>query len=328
MANKENLGRGLESLLGDAIGIEASEKIMRVNLADIQPNDAQPRKEFVQSQMDTLISSIQEHGILQPIIVRPTSRGYKIIAGERRWRAATQLGLKEIPTIVKTADSLKTIELALVENIQREDLNPMEKATAFSELKINFGLTQEQIATKVGQDRSTVANTIRLLDLPKEIQGLVSRGTISMGHARSLLSLKDREKQIELGERIATDGLSVRDVELIVSDRKDPLPSTEEASSGQPKPLVIKSPHILDLEDGLRKIVGTKVSIVEKNGKGRITIEFADNSQFENIVGKLRAMMKQASDAPQERTASSPQKASSSIKTSPAVKKKKKKRKR
>ena len=306
MANKENLGRGLESLLGDAIGIEASEKIMRVNLADIQPNEAQPRKEFVQSQMETLISSIQEHGILQPIIVRPTSKGYKIIAGERRWRAATQLGLKEIPTIVKTADSLKTIELALVENIQREDLNPMEKATAFSELKINFGLTQEQIATKVGQDRSTVANTIRLLDLPKEIQGLVSRGTISMGHARSLLSLKDQGKQIELGERIATDGLSVRDVELIVSDRKDPLPSMEEASGGQPKPLAIKSPHILDLEDGLRKIVGTKVSIVEKNGKGRITIEFADNSQFENIVGKLKVMMKQASDGPTKRTTSSP----------------------
>ena len=328
MANKENLGRGLESLLGDAIGIEASEKIMRVNLADIQPNEAQPRKEFVQSQMETLISSIQEHGILQPIIVRPTSKGYKIIAGERRWRAATQLGLKEIPTIVKTADSLKTIELALVENIQREDLNPMEKATAYSELKINFGLTQEQIATKVGQDRSTVANTIRLLDLPEEIQGLVSRGTISMGHARSLLSLKDQEKQIELGERIATDGLSVRDVELIVSDRKDPLPSIEEPSGSRPTPLTTKSPHILDLEDGLRKIVGTKVSIVEKNGKGRITIEFADNSQFENIVGKLKAMMKPPEDAPQKRATSSPKKASSPKKVSPAAKKKKKKRKR
>ena len=319
MANKENLGRGLESLLGDAIGIEASEKIMRVKLADIQPNEAQPRKEFVQAQMETLISSIQEHGILQPIIVRPTSKGYKIIAGERRWRAATQLGLKEIPTIVKTADSLKTIELALVENIQREDLNPMEKATAYSELKINFGLTQEQIATKVGQDRSTVANTIRLLDLPKEVQGFVSRGTISMGHARSLLSLKDQGKQIELGERIAADGLSVRDVELIVSD-KEPLPSTEEVSGGKPKPLTTKSPHILDLEDGLRKIVGTKVSIVEKNGKGRITIEFADNNQFENIVGKLKVMMKQATDSPDKRATVSPEKAS------PSTKKKKRKR--
>jgi ParB-like partition proteins len=296
MSNKENLGRGLESLLGDAIGIEASEKIMRINLTDIQPNEAQPRKEFAQSQMETLVSSIQEHGILQPIIVRPTSKGYKIIAGERRWRAATQLGLKAIPTIVKTADSLKTIELALVENIQREDLNPMEKATAFSELKINFGLTQEQIAAKVGQDRSTIANTIRLLDLPKEVQSFVSRGTISMGHARSLLSLKDQEKQIALGERIATDGLSVRDVELIVSGKKDPLPSTEGASGGRPAPFGTKSSHILDLEDGLRKILGTKVSIVEKNGKGRIAIEFADNSQFENIVDRLKAMMKNAPD--------------------------------
>ncbi len=305
MANKETLGRGLESLLGDAIGIEASEKIIRINPADIQPNEAQPRKQFVQSQMETLISSIQEHGILQPIIVRPTSKGYKIIAGERRWRASTQLGLKEIPAIVKTADSLKTIELALVENIQREDLNPMEKATAFSELKTNFGLTQEQIATKVGQDRSTIANTIRLLDLPEEVRGLVSRGTISMGHARSLLSLKDQRKQIALGERIAADDLSVRDVELIVSGKKGSLPSTKDPSGGQQAPHTAKSPYILDMEDGLRRIVGTKVSIVEKNGKGRIIIEFADNSQFENIVDKLKGVMKHAPDGPNKRVSGS-----------------------
>ncbi len=292
MANKENLGRGLESLLGDAIGIEASEKIMRINLRDIQPNEAQPRKQFVQSHMEALINSIQEHGILQPIIVRPTSKGYKIIAGERRWRAATQLGLKNVPAIVKTADSLKTIELALVENIQREDLNPMEKATAFSELKINFGLTQEQIATKVGQDRSTIANTIRLLDLPVEVQGLVSRGTISMGHARSLLSLKDQKKQVELSGRIVADDLSVRDVELIVSGKKDTLPSSEGASGGRTTPHATKSPHILDMEDGLRRILGTKVSIAEKNGKGKIAIEFANNSQFEDIVNRLKAVMK------------------------------------
>ncbi len=320
MTDKENLGRGLESLLGDAIGIEASEKIMRVNLADIQPNEAQPRKEFVQSQMETLISSIQEHGILQPIIVRPTSKGYKIIAGERRWRASTQLGLNDIPAIVKTADSLKTIELALVENIQREDLNPMEKATAFSELKTNFGLTQEQIAIKVGQDRSTIANTIRLLDLPEEVQGHVSRGTISMGHARSLLSLKDQKKQIALSEKIVTDGLSVRDVELIVSGKENALSSTKEPTGGQLSPHTTKSPHILDLEDGLRRIVGTKVSIVEKNGKGRITIEFADNSQFENIVGKLKAMMKQSSVSPNKRDSVSPKR------TSPVTKKKKKRK--
>ncbi|MBT3878242.1 MAG: ParB/RepB/Spo0J family partition protein [Candidatus Scalindua sp.] len=290
MANKEKLGRGLESLLGEAIGIETGEKVMRLRLTEVHPNEAQPRKQFEQPQMESLTNSIQEHGILQPIIVRPTSKGYKIIAGERRWRASQQLGLTEIPAIVKNVDALKTIELALVENIQREDLNPMEKAAAYYELKTNFGLTQEQIATKVGQDRSTVANTLRLLDLPEEVQGYVSRGTISMGHARSLLSLKDPIKQKELTEKIAADGLSVRDVELIVSGKKDQADSIKETKDMQLTPKLIKSPQILDLEDSLRRAVGTKVSIMEKKGKGKITIEFSNNDQFERIIGKLKAL--------------------------------------
>ena len=290
MANKEKLGRGLESLLGEAIGIETGEKVMRLRLTEVHPNEAQPRKQFEQPQMESLTNSIQEHGILQPIIVRPTSKGYKIIAGERRWRASQQLGLTEIPAIVKNVDALKTIELALVENIQREDLNPMEKAAAYYELKTNFGLTQEQIATKVGQDRSTVANTLRLLDLPEEVQGYVSRGTISMGHARSLLSLKDPIKQKELTEKIAADGLSVRDVELIVSGKKDQADSIKETKDMQLTPKLIKSPQILDLEDSLRRAVGTKVSIMEKKRKGKITIEFSNNDQFESIIGKLKAL--------------------------------------
>ena len=288
MANKEKLGRGLESLLGDAIGIESGEKIIRLKLAEIYPNEAQPRKQFAQPQMEALISSIQEHGILQPIIVRPISKGYKIIAGERRWRASKRLEMADIPAIIKNADSLKTIELALVENIQREDLNPMEKATAFSELKINFNLTQEQIATKVGQDRSTVANTIRLLDLPKEVQDYVSRGTISMGHARSLLSLKDPIKQKALSEKIVRNGLSVREVELIASGKEERADSIKEAKDMQITPKLIKSPQILDMEDRLRMAVGAKVSIMERNGKGKITIEFSNNDQFESIIGKLK----------------------------------------
>jgi ParB family chromosome partitioning protein len=290
MADKEKLGRGLESLLGEAIGIESSEKIMRINVADIQPNEAQPRKKFSESQMESLVNSIREHGILQPIIVRPTSKGYKIIAGERRWRATKQLGIKELPVIVRNADNLKTIELALVENIQREDLNPIEKATAFSELKNNFSLTQEQIAKKVGQDRSTIANTLRLLDLPKEVRDFVSRGTISMGHARSLLSLKDPKKQISLSERIAKDDLSVREVEQIVSGSKTIADPAKSSMGIKLTPKLIKSPQILDLEDGLRRAVGTKVSIVERNGKGKITIEFSNNAQFESIVAKLNIL--------------------------------------
>ena len=290
MANKEKLGRGLESLLGEAIGVESSEKILRINIADIQPNEQQPRKNFSDPQMESLINSIREHGVLQPIIVRPTSKGYKIIAGERRWRASKQLGIKELRAIVKNADSLKTIELALVENIQREDLNPIEKATAFSELKAHFGLTQEQIAKNVGQDRSTIANTLRLLDLPEEVQDFVSRGTISMGHARSILSLKNPIKQIALSERIARDNLSVREVEQIISSGKPIADPAKSPMSIKLTPKLIKSPQILDLEDGLRRAVGTKVSIMERNGKGKITIEFSNNAQFEGIVAKLNAL--------------------------------------
>ncbi len=290
MANKEKLGRGLESLLGEAIGVESSEKILRINIADIQPNEQQPRKNFSDPQMESLVNSIREHGVLQPIIVRPTSKGYKIIAGERRWRASKQLGIKELRAIVKNADSLKTIELALVENIQREDLNPIEKATAFSELKAHFGLTQEQIAKNVGQDRSTIANTLRLLDLPEEVQDFVSRGTISMGHARSLLSLKNPTKQIALSERIARDNLSVREVEQIISSGKPIADPAKSPMSIKLTPKLIKSPQILDLEDGLRRAVGTKVSIMERNGKGKITIEFSNNAQFEGIVAKLNAL--------------------------------------
>ncbi len=290
MANKEKLGRGLESLLGEAIGVESSEKILRINIADIQPNEQQPRKNFSDPQMESLVNSIREHGVLQPIIVRPTSKGYKIIAGERRWRASKQLGIKELRVIVKNADSLKTIELALVENIQREDLNPIEKATAFSELKAHFGLTQEQIAKNVGQDRSTIANTLRLLDLPEEVQDFVSRGTISMGHARSLLSLKNPTKQIALSERIARDDLSVREVEQIISSGKPIADPAKSPMSIKLTPKLIKSPQILDLEDGLRRAVGTKVSIMERNGKGKITIEFSNNAQFEGIVAKLNAL--------------------------------------
>ena len=160
-------------------------------------------------------------------------------------------------------------------------MNPIEKSYCFCRTKTNFGLTQEQIAIKVGQDRSTIANTIRLLDLPEEIQGYVSRGTISMGHARSLLSLKDASKQKALSERIEGEGLSVRDVELIVSGKKNLEAQKKDDKGVQPASVMIKSPQVLDLEDGLRRAVGAKVTIKEKNGKGKITIEFSNNAQFE-----------------------------------------------
>ncbi len=292
MVNKKKLGNSLQSLLGEAIGLETSEGIKKLNLSEIHPNESQPRKLFTQDQMKTLVNSIREHGILQPIIVCPSKKGYKIIAGERRWRAANTLGLKDIPVIIKHADSEKSLELALVENIQREDLNPIEKAHAFLDLKNNFGLTQEQISLKVGQDRSSIANIIRLLDLPEKIQDLVSRGTISMGHARALLSLKDPKKQKTFCDRIIADRLSVRQTEdLIASNiKRIPQPSSKAPDDSKAGSLE-KSPHILDLEDKLREIIGAKVSIKEKNGKGKIVIEFAKNTQFENIMNKLKTLM-------------------------------------
>ncbi len=294
MVKKEKLGNSLQSLLGEAIGIETSESIKKLKLSEIQANESQPRKHFSENEMKTLMKSIQEHGVLQPIIVCHSKKGYKIIAGERRWRASKLLGLKDIPAIIKNADNEKILELALVENIQREDLNPIEKARAFLELKNNFGLTQEQIALKVGQERSSIANIIRLLDLPEEVQNIVSRGTISMGHARALLSLKDSKKQKIFCDKIVANELSVRQTEdLIASTKKAISPQhpskMPDGSNVRPSG---KSPQILDLEDNLRELIGTRVSIKEKNGKGKIIIEFTKSSQFENIMDKLKALMK------------------------------------
>lgn len=295
MANREKLGNSLQSLLGDAIGIGTveSKNITKISTEEVKQNESQPRKRFNQEQMKTLMKSIEEHGILQPIIVCPTNKGYKIIAGERRWRAAKLLGLKEIPVNIKNVDSMKSLELALVENIQREDLNPIEKANAYLELKNNFGLTQEKIANRIGQERSSIANTIRLLDLAENIQELVSRGTISMGHARALLSLKDPKKQEILSEKIVTDGLSVREVEMIASGKKKFLFSSKKSSDTKVvSSELYKSPNICDLENKLREFIGARVTIKEKNGKGKITILFSNNSQFENITEKLKTLMK------------------------------------
>lgn len=200
MSKKEKLSRSLQSLLGGVIGIEGEAEqtsIIKLNPEDIQPNDLQPRDIFHEDEMQGLVDSIKKYGILQPIIVRPTPHGYMLIAGERRWRAAKQVGLNEIPAIIRHTDELSNLEIALIENIQREDLNPIEKARAFRELTNKFGLTQEQVAKAMGKDRSSITNYIRLLDLPEEIQENVSRGTVSMGHARALVSIQEREMQLK-----------------------------------------------------------------------------------------------------------------------------------
>ncbi|MGQ3684927.1 MAG: ParB/RepB/Spo0J family partition protein [Candidatus Loosdrechtia sp.] len=290
MSKKEKLSRSLQTLLGGVIGIEdvmqqgretGRSDIIKLNPHDIKPNNHQPRDAFHEKEMHGLVESIKKYGILQPIIVRPVSEGYMLIAGERRWRAAKQIGLKEIPAVVREADELNNLEIALIENIQREDLNPIEKAAGFQRLINEFGLTQEQVAKAMGKDRSSVTNYIRLLDLPREIQDNVSRGTISMGHARALLSLREKEKQLSLSGRIIKEGLSVREVETIVSLEK------VEKNSNTATPKKRMHPQVEDMEDRFRRFFGTKVSIKERNGKGKITITFNNNEEFCRIANTL-----------------------------------------
>ncbi|MDR4506796.1 MAG: ParB/RepB/Spo0J family partition protein [Candidatus Brocadiaceae bacterium] len=281
---KKNLSQGLQSLLGGVIGIESDtekEVIVRLNPGDIIPNDHQPRRIFNEEGLQSLIDSIQTHGILQPVIVAPLSHGYMLIAGERRWRAAKKLGLKEIPAIVRHTDEINMLEIALIENIQREDLNSIEKAAGFQELIDRFGLTQEQVAKAMGKNRSSITNYLRLLDLPQEVQESVSRGTLSMGHARALLSMPRKEDQIRLCERILKEGISVREVESIVSAEKKRgkpnVPFSQKPASSQ----------VLDLEDRFRRFFGTKVTIQEKGGRGRITISFQNSDEFARIATTL-----------------------------------------
>lgn len=284
MSKKENLSRGLQSLLGGVIGIESTagrEVIMKLNPSDIQPNNLQPRDVFKEEEMMGLVESIKRHGILQPVIVRPLLQGYMLIAGERRWRAAKKIGLKEIPAIVRQSDDLSTLEIALIENIQREDLNPIEKGKGFQELINKFKLTQEQVAQIIGKDRSSVTNYIRLLELPQEIQDNVSRGTISMGHARAILSVQGKDMRLQVFERIVKEGLSVREVEEIAALGK------KQGATQKMSAAMVSTPHIKDLEDRFRRFFGTKVSIKERKGKGRITISFHNNEEFHRIANTL-----------------------------------------
>lgn len=284
MSKKEKLSRSLQSLLGGVIGIEGEAEqasVVKLNPEDIEPNNLQPRDAFLEDEMQGLVESIKKYGILQPIIVRPVPHGYMLIAGERRWRAAKQVGLKEIPAIIRHTDELSNLEIALIENIQREDLNPIEKARAFRELTNKFGLTQEQVAKAMGKDRSSITNYIRLLDLPEEIQENVSRGTVSMGHARALVSIQKKEMQLDLLERILKEGLSVRTVEEITAMGK----GLRAGKSTSPKEK--SSPHIEDLEDQFRRFFGTKVTIKERNGKGKIMIAFHTNDEFIRITNAL-----------------------------------------
>ena len=293
MLYRGKLARGLETILGN-IAVEempgsSSSRVLHVDPNLVQPNPHQPRKNFDPQTIKSLTESIREHGLLQPILVRPgKDGGYQLVAGERRWRAARELGLNSIPVIIKDMGNKQSLSVALVENLQREDLNPIEKARAFWELIEVFGLTQEEVGRYTGIDRSTVANFLRLLELPIEVQELVSRGTISPGHARALISLGNETLQRKLCQRIIEEGLTVREVEAIASGAKNPKPNNGAASAPAEEAVDPKGTHHMrSLEDRLRRALGLKVQIRQSNGRGKIILYFQGNGQFERLVGLL-----------------------------------------
>ncbi|GAX89132.1 ParB/RepB/Spo0J family partition protein [Effusibacillus lacus] len=274
----KRLGKGLEALLPQ---IGADDSIVTAKVEDLRPNPYQPRREFNEDKLQELADSIKEHGIIQPIIVRKSFRGYEIVAGERRWRAAQMVGLEEVPVVVKDFDDRQMTEIALIENLQREDLNPIEIAEAYSSIMEKFELTQDELAKKVGQSRSHVANFLRLLNLPKEIRDYVSRGTISMGHARAILGLEDTKQQLALARKIMDEELSVRAVEQLVNRLTRNVP--RETKKQKPEGNRI----IQQYEEKFRSCLGTSVKIHSGKKRGKIEIEYYSMDDLERILGLL-----------------------------------------
>jgi len=283
---KKALGRGLSALItpkdidqavsrntsdGDST---FSESVMQIPVSKIKTNKHQPRTDFKEDKLKELISSIKEKGVIQPVLVRKKEGAFEIIAGERRLRAAKALGLETIPAIVKDAGDVDMLELALIENIQREDLNPMEEAHAFHKFMTDFSFTQERIAQVLGKDRSTVANIMRLLNLPKRIQDFLSQGAITTGHAKALLGLQVESSQLKVCDIIVDKGLSVRETENLIARR------TASPKRFDPK----KDPHITDIETRIQQALGTRVKITHGKKRGKIQIEYFSSNDLNRII--------------------------------------------
>ncbi len=304
-ARKSGLGKGLDSLItggGDgALGREKPEIIEKVvekivekpveiklRISEIEPNRNQPRKDFNEDSLDELADSIREYGVLQPLLVQKEENHYRIIAGERRWRAAKKAGLKEIPAIIKDYTSQQVIEISLIENIQREDLNPIEEAMAYKRLLDEFQLKQDEVAERVSKSRVVITNAIRLLKLDERVQNMLIQDMLSAGHGRALLSIENKEEQYALAMRVLDEKLSVRETEKLVKSILNPKKKKETVNFSESEELAYQN-----MQDRMRQILGSKVSIHKKDkNKGRIEIEYYSSDELERLMELMNRLQK------------------------------------
>jgi ParB family chromosome partitioning protein len=264
--------------------LESGEKIHQVNLASITPSPLQPRKEFAGDALQELIDSIRQHGILQPLIVRQVDGGHEIIAGERRWRAAQEIGLTQVPVIIRVATDLEVLELSLIENLQRTDLNPIEEAQGYARLAGEFGMRQEDIALKVSRSRAAVANSMRLLDLHPQIQVWLTQDLLSVGHAKVLLALKAPEEQLLVAETVLRRNATVRATERLVARQLGIGRGRRKPRAGGPS---VSAAAIEDLQNRLQQHLGTHVTLHHGEKRGRIEIEYYGNEDLQRIISVL-----------------------------------------
>ena len=288
------LGKGLEALFSNSeidtqeISVtkkeESEEKgISFININEIKPNQNQPRKSFNEEKLEELAASIIENGLIQPVILRKADKGYEIVAGERRWRACRKAGLKEIPCIIREFTDEQNMLIAIIENMQREDLNPVEEAEGLNQMIVNFGMTQEQVSKSVGKSRPYITNALRLLKLPSEIREMLLANQLSAGHAKAIAGLSDTEKQIQLAEYAIKEGLSVREIEKIIKEENAPKKKISRKKAE-------KSADVKKVEDDLKQIMGTKVNLNQSGKKGKIEIEYYSRDELERLIELLKSL--------------------------------------
>lgn len=281
MVKKTGLGKGLDALFATNVDVEETlkenEVIEKLKITQVEPNRNQPRKHFDEEALEELAESISRYGVIQPIIVVKKGDYYEIVAGERRWRASKKAGLTEIPAIVREGDERKNKEIALIENVQREDLNAYEKAVGIKELMEEYGLTQQQVSEILGKSRSSIANTVRILNLDPRVIELVQQNKLTEGHARSLLAIEDHEKQYQMALRLLEMGASVREVEKKVQQKKKMKKQDERYEA-----------IYRDIEDSFQGFFGTKVKLEAGKRKGKIVIEYANNDDLERILDLIK----------------------------------------